>query len=112
MILESSKSMYPREFAGTLRAEGSTITEVILLPGSLSGARHAIIGLHMRPLDMSIVGSVHSHPSSVIRPSEADLHMFSKYGRVHIITGQPYNENCWKAFDPAGNEVAVEVIQP
>lgn len=109
-ILESSRSMHPKEFAGFLRAEGDVIREVLLLPGMIHGDRHAIFNLSMLPVDYSIVGTVHSHPSPSNKPSKEDLQMFFKYGKVHIIVAMPYDENSWKAYDWNGKEIEVEVI--
>ena len=72
MILEASRDMYPREFGAILRAEEGTITELILVPGTVSGKRHAIFQLHTLPADFSVVGTVHSHPSGVYEPSDED----------------------------------------
>src|SRR2546425_12872982 len=58
MILEASRDMYPREFGAILRAEEGTITELILVPGTVSGKRHAIFQLHTLPADFSVVGTV------------------------------------------------------
>ena len=110
MILESSRSIHPKEFAGFLRAEEDTIVEVILIPGMIHGDKHAIFNLAMLPIDYSIVGTVHSHPSFSNRPSQEDLHMFFKYGKVHIIVAMPYTEDSWKAYDWNGNEINVEVV--
>lgn len=110
-ILESSKSMYPREFAGFLRADGDVIREVLLLPGMIHGDRHAMFNLAMLPIDYSIVGTVHSHPSPSNKPSKEDLQMFFKYGKVHIIVAMPYNEKSWKAYDWNGREIEVEVVE-
>lgn len=110
-ILESSKSMHPREFAGFLRADGDVIREVLLLPGMIHGDGHAIFNLAMLPIDYSIVGTVHSHPSPSNKPSKEDLQMFFKYGKVHIIVAMPYNEKSWKAYDWNGREIEVEIIE-
>src|SRR3989442_6291851 len=91
MILEASRDMYPREFGAILRAEEGTITELILVPGTVSGKRHAIFQLHTLPADFSVVGTVHSHPSGVYEPSHEDLALFNKIGGVHIITRCPYS---------------------
>ena len=59
----------------------------------------------MLPIDFSIIGTVHSHPSPVPRPSAADLHLFEKFGSVHIIVANPFDELSWKAYDYMGNEL-------
>jgi proteasome lid subunit RPN8/RPN11 len=114
LIFESSKSNYPQEFGALLRVDRvdkNTIIEVILLPGTISGDSHAIFHLHMLPVDYSVVGTVHSHPSSIARPSDADLDLFSHFGRIHIIVGvSPFGDVIWKAYDYMGHMVSMEVI--
>lgn len=100
-ILEASRSTMPVEFAGLLRAEDGVITEVIMLPGTESSSKSALIRLYMLP-NMRIVGSVHSHPSSNIRPSQADLIFFSKTGDYHIIAGPPFDEKSWTCYNREG----------
>ena len=100
-ILEASRSTLPVEFAGLLRAEEGVITEVIMLPATESSSKSALVRLYMLP-NMRIVGSVHSHPSSNIRPSQADLIFFSKTGDYHIIAGPPFDETSWTCHDRAG----------
>jgi len=113
MILEVSKSNYPKEFGGLLRVDNNlkdTITEIVILPGTVSGDTHAIFQLHMLPIDFSIVGTVHSHPSPIPRPSEADLHLFEKFGRLHMIVAYPFNKNSWKAYDYKGNDLQINTV--
>jgi proteasome lid subunit RPN8/RPN11 len=114
MIFESSKSNYPQEFGALLRVNRlnkTTIIEVVLLPGTVSGDSHAIFHLYMLPVDFSVVGTVHSHPSSIARPSNADLDLFNHFGRIHIIVGvSPFGDVSWKSFDYMGNEVSIEII--
>jgi proteasome lid subunit RPN8/RPN11 len=114
LIFESSKSNYPMEFGALLRVdrvEKNMIIEVVLLPGTISGDSHAIFHLHMLPIDYSIVGTVHSHPSSIARPSEADLDLFNHFGKIHLIIGvTSYGDVSWKAYDYAGREAVVEVV--
>lgn len=100
-ILKVSESTDPLEFAGLLHADNGIITEVIVLPGTESSSRSAIIRLFMMP-NVKSVGSVHSHPSPNIKPSKADLQMFSKTGSHHIIVGRPYDENSWRCYDRNG----------
>jgi proteasome lid subunit RPN8/RPN11 len=102
LIFESSKSNYPQEFGALLRVDRvdkNTIIEVILLPGT------------MLPVDYSVVGTVHSHPSSIARPSDADLDLFSHFGRIHIIVGvSPFGDVTWKAYDYIGHNVSMEIV--
>jgi len=113
LIFESAKSVYPNEFGGFLRVDENnkdTITEIILIPGTISGDTHAIFKLHMLPIDFSIVGTVHSHPSPNPHPSKADLQLFGKYGKIHIIAAHPYNTSSWKAYTYNGEELTLTII--
>ena len=113
IILEGAKSIYPKEFGGLLKVdsqEKNTIIEVILLPGTISGGSQALFSLHMLPIDFSIVGTVHSHPSGIPIPSHADLELFDKYGRIHIIVATPFNESSWKAYTYLGNEIDITIV--
>jgi proteasome lid subunit RPN8/RPN11 len=114
LIFESSKSNYPQEFGALLRVDRvqkNTIIEVVLLPGTISGDSHAIFHLHMLPVDYSVVGTVHSHPSSITRPSDADLDLFSHFGRVHIIVGvSSYGNVSWNAYEYTGRPVVMDII--
>ncbi|MDM7912401.1 MAG: Mov34/MPN/PAD-1 family protein, partial [Methanotrichaceae archaeon] len=93
-IMEVSRSSMPVEFAGLLQAEDGVITEVLILPGTESSRMSALIRLYMLP-NMKVVGSVHSHPSSNIRPSKQDILLFSRTGDYHIIVGPPFDETAW-----------------
>ncbi|TRO48676.1 hypothetical protein E2P47_02590 [Candidatus Bathyarchaeota archaeon] len=42
----------------------------------------------MLPMDFSVVGTVHSHPSGNINPSNLDLNHF--FGRILMIVGFPF----------------------
>jgi proteasome lid subunit RPN8/RPN11 len=114
LIFESSKSNYPQEFGALLRVDRvdkNTIIEVVLLPGTISGDSHAIFHLHMLPVDYSVVGTVHSHPSSIARPSDADLDLFNHFGRIHIIVGvSAFGDVTWKAYDYMGHMAPMEII--
>jgi proteasome lid subunit RPN8/RPN11 len=113
LILEASKANYPREFGGFLRVDPQhkdTITEVVLLPGTISGDAHAIFQLHMLPSSYHIIGTVHSHPSGAPYPSGADLQLFEKFGGIHLIVASPYIETSWRAYSNAGEEMIVTIV--
>jgi proteasome lid subunit RPN8/RPN11 len=113
LILECAKSNYPNEFGGLLRIDPQqkdTITEIVILPGTVSGDSHAIFQLHMMPVDYNIIGTVHSHPSPYPIPSDADLQLFGKFGRIHIIAANPFIESSWKAYDYDGNSVEMIIV--
>jgi len=101
-ILETSRSSMPDEFAGLLQTDDDVITEVLILPGTESSRMSALVRLYMLP-NMQVAGSVHSHPSSNIRPSEQDLIFFSRAGDYNIIVGPPFNEKSWACYDALGN---------
>ncbi|MGH7754547.1 MAG: Mov34/MPN/PAD-1 family protein [Gemmatimonadales bacterium] len=111
MILASSRATHPNEFGGFLRVKGGVIEEVILLPGTVSGNEHAIFYTHMLPVDMSIQGTVHSHPSPYPYPSDADLELFAKHGRIHLIAARPYTDKSWRAYTFTGDPVRLDVVE-
>ncbi len=108
-ILEVSKSSAPLEFAGMLQAEGDVITEVVVVPGTESSDESAVMELFMLP-NIYTVGTVHSHPSGNTRPSRADLELFGRKGKVHIIVGAPYDTSSWRSYDNKGEPMRVEVV--
>lgn len=110
MILEASKSQYPEEFGAILRAKKGVIHELILLPGTVAGERSALFKLHMLPIDFTVVGTVHSHPSGAIFPSGADLDLFQRFGWIHIITGSPFEDGDWACFASDGVKRPLAVV--
>lgn len=110
LICVASRDQHPTEFSAVLRAEKGIITEIMPLPGTISGDQHAILNLHMLPVDMSVVGVVHSHPGPNNHWSDADLQLFAHFGHTHIIVAYPYTEQSWVAYDHHGNVLSLEVI--
>ena len=108
--LASARSAYPNEFGGVLRADPpGVISELLLLPGTTAGRRHANFQLYMLPADLTVVGTIHSHPNGALHPSDADLQLFRRWGRRHIILGAPYSSGSWRAYDGNGEEVRLDV---
>jgi len=108
-ILEASRSALPDEFAGLLSAEDGVITEVLILPGTENSRMNALVRLYMLP-NISVAGSVHSHPSGDLRPSEPDILFFSRTGDYHIIAGPPFDEQSWACYDSAGRRRDLAVL--
>ena len=108
--LASARSAYPNEFGGVLRADPpGVISELLLLPGTTAGRGHANFQLYMLPADLTVVGTIHSHPSGALHPSGADIRLFRNWGRRHIIVGAPFGPGSWRAYDGNGEEARLEV---
>jgi proteasome lid subunit RPN8/RPN11 len=110
--LASARSAYPNEFGGVLRADPpGVISELLLLPGTTAGRRHANFQLWMLHADLSVAGTVHSHPSGALHPSDADLRLFRSWGRRHLILGAPFGRGSWRAYDGNGRETTLRVVE-
>lgn len=108
---EAAKASFPQEFAALLRLKGDTITELILLPGTIQGDEHAIFQFQMTPVDATLRGTLHSHPDPHPYPSDADFELFDKHGEIHLILGQPYGPDDWRAYDHTGVPTFLEVVR-
>lgn len=111
-IMESARKMHPKEFLAFLSVgwKKDVIEEFVIMPQMIYGKSSSSFNLAMLPVDRSIVGTAHSHPSGNYFPSSEDLQTFRKSGKVHIIVAYPYNEQSWRAYDNMGREITVEVI--
>jgi len=117
--LNASEDSHPNEYMGQLRGqdarslgldrEGTVITDVLLAPGTKTNPTSAEFKPSYMPNDPNGVGSIHSHPNGVLRPSDADLATFTR-GQVHIIVGAPYRRSDWRAFDTDGEPTDLEVL--
>jgi proteasome lid subunit RPN8/RPN11 len=91
-IFEGAKRLYPKETFLLLRGKKSKneihVSELVVPPLAVYGYGFANLPFHMLPMDFSVVGTVHSHPSGNIRPSSVDLNHF--FGRVLMIVGFPF----------------------
>jgi proteasome lid subunit RPN8/RPN11 len=112
-ILDYAKACHPREgillLRGKTRKGKTIIEEVVIPPLSVRGSGFSNFPLHMLPIDFTIVGTMHSHPSGALRPSTTDLNHF--YGKIMIITAYPYrSEQDIIVLDGKGNNVSYEII--
>jgi len=112
-ILTYSQMFHPREGILLLRGKKERhrllITDVVIPPLAHHGYAYSGFPLHTLPMDFSIMGTAHSHPSGVAKPSRADLHNF--YGMIMVIAVYPYGSEVDLAvFDKSGNEVGYEIV--
>jgi proteasome lid subunit RPN8/RPN11 len=91
-ILAGAKQLYPRESFLLLRGKKSKgvlrISDLLLAPFAVHGNGFASYQPHMLPMDFSIVGTVHSHPSGNMQPSHVDLNHF--FGSILMIVAFPF----------------------
>lgn len=114
-IFEGAKSLYPRETILMLRGEKKknliVVTELIVPPLANYGRGFANVRLHMLPMDFSIVGTAHSHPSGNLTPSDTDLNHF--FGPILMIVGFPFtSERDVVVYDRNGERLALQVTTP
>ena len=114
MILEGAKSLYPRESFLLLRGKKNKntikITDLLVPPLANYGRGFAEVQLHRLPMDFSIVGSVHSHPSGNLRPSSTDLNHV--IGRVLMIMGFPFkDETNIAVYNWSGERLRLQVME-
>ena len=91
-IFEGAKRLYPRETILLLRGkkvkDALCIVDLVIPPLATYGHGFANYPLHLLPMDFSLVGTVHSHPSGNKTPSDVDFNHF--FGRILMIVGFPY----------------------
>jgi len=104
-ILSYCKMNHPNEGILVLRGKAKKdqilIDGLVIPPFSHSGPTFAGFPHSFLPFDPSYVGTVHSHPNGVAKPSVTDLHNF--FGFVSIIVQSPYEDDDIFAYDRDGN---------
>ncbi len=113
-VLCYAKACYPQE--GILLLRGKTdkkkiaVTEVELPPLSVRGRRFSGFPIYMLPIDFSVVGTAHSHPSGGLHPSAGDLNSF--YGKIMLIAAFPFEtDRDIIVFDREGRLIKYEITE-
>ena len=110
-IMELAAGAHPREMIMLLRGEREGrdvhVSETLFPPMGVGGRGFASFPAHILPIDLSIMGTVHSHPSGNLSPSQGDFNGF--YGRIMMIVGPPFNRSSVAAYDKRGERLEVEV---
>jgi len=112
MVLESARTLHPRETMFLLRGKATknslSISELLIPPVATYGRGFSTFPIHMLPMDFSIVGTVHSHPSGSLLPSPADLN--NSMGRVIVIVAFPYKgEENAAAYNRDGKRLTLQI---
>jgi len=113
-IFEGAKQLYPKETFLLLRGKKSKdairVLELVVPPLAVYGYGFATLPFHMLPMDFSVVGTVHSHPSGNINPSSADINHF--FGRILMIVGFPFagTKNV-AVYDSKGEKLILQVTE-
>jgi len=104
-ILSYCKMNHPNEGILILRGKAKkghiSIDGLVIPPFFHTGPTFAGFPHSFLPFDPSYVGTVHSHPSGVAKPSVTDLHNF--FGFVTMIVQSPYEDADIFAYDRDGN---------
>jgi len=110
-ILENARLMHPKEILFMLRGEKKKdciiISDIIIPPFATYGHGFATFSLSTLPIDFSIIGTAHSHPSGNLTPSIGDLNQ--AIGKIMMIVGYPYAKQNVVVYDREGNKIELEV---
>ena len=112
-LLTYFDSSHPREgillLRGKVGKDVIIVTDVMIPPLAIHGEGFSSFPLHTLPLDSSILGVAHSHPSGVLRPSAEDIS--ESYGRLMVIVSYPYeSDEDIGLFDSEGKILSFEII--
>jgi len=110
-IMELAHGRHPHEtillLRGTMNRNNIEITETILPPFGVGGKGFATFRTSMLPFDLTLIGTLHSHPSGKLSPSVGDLHNF--FGKVMVIIGPPYKPENVVAFNKKSEKMTVNL---
>lgn len=111
-ILENARYLHPREtvllLRGKVKKNVILITDLLIPPLATYGHGFSSFPPTALPVDFSIMGTTHSHPSGSLKPSTKDLNQ--AYGRILMIAAHPYeNEADVAVYDRNGNRLELQV---
>ncbi len=109
-LLEIARNTHPREMLMLLRGKKEKdfvkIDEVLFAPLSQHDGSSTSFRFDLLPIDFTIIGLAHSHPSGNPYPSLEDLNNF--IGSVMLILTPPYQSlEDIHAFNPRGERVSI-----
>jgi proteasome lid subunit RPN8/RPN11 len=112
-VLSYAMDAYPKEAILLLRGragkDGVWITEVVIPPLATHGRGFSGFSSIMLPMDLSVMGVSHSHPSGVLKPSIHDLNHF--YGKIMVIVAYPFRSyEDIGVFNRNGDKLPHEIV--
>lgn len=112
-ILSYSMGAYPKEgillLRGTAGRDEFLITDVVIPPLATHGRGFSGFSSIMLPMDLSVMGVSHSHPSGVLKPSIHDLNHF--YGKIMVIAAYPFQSyDNIGVFNRNGDKLLHEIV--
>lgn len=113
-LLAYAKSCHPKEgillLRGRRKRDRLVVEELVIPPLPTHGEGFSSFPTHMLPLDLSILGIAHSHPSGNPTPSTQDLLNF--YGLVMAIITYPYRRvEDIHLYDREGNRLPLHLLE-
>lgn len=114
VVLEGARQLHPREIILLLRGKKKEnlieISDLLIPPLATHGMGFTSFPLHMLPMDFSIVGTVHSHPSGNLAPSTTDLNHF--FGTILMIVASPHkDEGNIAVYNRQGKKLILQVTE-
>lgn len=114
-VSEMAQGAHPKEMLALLAAskgnrQGRVHIDELQLQAYYASGDSASVVLSNLPMTTNIVGTIHSHPGGSKRPSDADLHLFSKFGYVHAIVGEPYRPGDVWFYNKNGERITVNIV--
>lgn len=112
-LLSYALDSYPKEaillLRGKISKDGMLINEILIPPLATHGRGFSGFSRIMLPMDLSIMGISHSHPSGSNQPSTHDLNHF--YGRIMVIMAYPFQRySDIGVFNSHGDRLQHEVV--
>lgn len=112
-ILTSALEVYPNEaillLRGELGKDEVLINDILIPPLATHGRGFSNFPRFMLPMDLSIIGVSHSHPSGTLRPLIHNLNHL--YGRRMVITAYPFQSySDIGVFNGNGGRLPHEVV--
>jgi len=110
-MLAFANERHPKEavmlLRGSVDREAITIKDYLFPPFATTNSISASYPIHMLPIDFSIVGSAHSHPSGSLEQSTQDIHNI--YGRISLLMAYPYGLGDVVAYNKQAERLVIRV---